>query len=701
MLSRHWSLRPAVKWGNPAFEWAEEGDLITHRYIRANVSCPNCGVKVTKGVRAKLPKGSIMREFDISELSPADEHLEKLVENFNGLRGQKCAICESSLYQEVRPNGSYSLAMSFRRLFRKYRMHKHLIPLSAVFDEIHEDAAGDSNRGIAMGWVAEPFRYTMGLSATLTNGRPSSVFHLFHRLNPKFRGLWSLDQQNEFCRYYGNWVRIWDNKKERWRQHRELPGISPELIPPWLIDRVAYLSLEEAGFDMVPRWDIPVVVEPDWREDLALKQLSNHLRARISGQETSDKSISLGRKSGDLHLFRVQVNAWHHPTLAWFSPAWICPLCGRTKLDYGDLNLNKIETEETNWPPLTEGSPSPEWSFLREGHQMDPTLDREWVERQIYKGGCRHDWSFIEDQEDENYVAGGVKPVLDPTWVSTKERKLIEIIERERDRGRPVLVFLEHTGEYGVDDRLEAVFKRAGLRVLNVASINTKKLQERIAQAASTGTHVIIANVNRVGTAINLVETPTLIWGQPVYSVKVLVQASGRSRRPQQTKEVEVHYVVQGGAEMAVLSRAVEGMASAYLASGEDTDTFVDVLDVIGHVESLNEFLIRVVAGKVKTDLKDVFRALSTVRLEADQQLDEPKIILTTPQEETLAEPSVTITPVKEAIVGGDGGHFQNVQGTQMSFLDLFDISLPLPGEGKKKRVEKKDKVWTIDNMFE
>src|SRR5471030_2510748 len=58
---------------------------------------------------------------------------------------------------------------------------------------------------------------------------------------------------------------------------------------------------------------------------------------------------------------------------------------------------------------------------------------------------------------------------------------------------------------------------------------------------------VLICHPKRVMTGLDLVEFPSLIWYQVVYSTHVLRQASARARRPIQTLPCKVMFLYYSG----------------------------------------------------------------------------------------------------------------------------------------------------------
>ena len=567
MFRRHWAIRPVAIWGDPPFVESETG-----RQGYPNVYCCSCRSRI----RIKKP-------VPVKERVVGDAAIGELIHGFgygqgsgsSGLRGRFCDVCGEPLFEQYLPNGTYSLARCIRRAFKRLKKQNysrpnkpkhHVVPLFLVVDEIHEDKGESSKQGISMGWLADMFRYNLALSATVTNGRPSGMFELFRRFFPWFREKWKPEDLKEFISMFGNWTRAIDEKSGDWKKPREAIGFSPELIPAVALEDLLYIRLDEV-FDMVPKVETPLCIELSDNEKRAVGWMKDAVKAKIATEgDALQKRIAV--TGSLLHRFRVQPSGFHLEALAEYSPAWKCPECGLSKV------------------PL----------------EVDDKIKR-----------CRHKWLVgtapdlsAEGEDESNYVT----PVLEEGWISSKEKAILELVRKENQDGRVPILVLEHTGEkYQLDQRYKEVCEREGLRVLDCAGMKKEKLQKVINLTAATrGADVVISNVNRVGASLSLTGTPTLIFGQPIWSVQMTTQAAGRPHRPAQKKDVRIIYsVAKGTAEEVVLARAMEGVAAASVVSGDDISAISEVMEATGHVKTLSEVLIDAVASHVEVDLETVF----------------------------------------------------------------------------------------------
>jgi hypothetical protein len=174
-----------------------------------------------------------------------------------------------------------------------------------------------------------------------------------------------------------------------------------------------------------------------------------------------------------------------------------------------------------------------------------------------------------------DHVAGSViahAPALPTEVLYPKERALVDLVRRERTRGRRVLVFITHTESRDISPRLRLILEREGFRVavLKAGTVSADRREEWVAARVREGTDVLICHPRLVQTGLDLVEWPSVVWFEPEYSVYVLRQASRRSWRIGQRQPVEVTYLVyEGTLQAEALALVAAKMRSSLMIEGE------------------------------------------------------------------------------------------------------------------------------------
>ncbi|MDK2463705.1 MAG: DEAD/DEAH box helicase [Candidatus Korarchaeota archaeon] len=128
--------------------------------------------------------------------------------------------------------------------------------------------------------------------------------------------------------------------------------------------------------------------------------------------------------------------------------------------------------------------------------------------------------------------------------VYAKERRLVDIVAENLEAGRRVFVYCQYTGKKDVTERLRDILCDEDIyaEVLR-QSVRPEQREEWIRSRVEDGVEVVIANPKLVQTGLDLYDFPTLAFYQTGYSIYSLRQASRRSWRIGQDKNVRVYYL--------------------------------------------------------------------------------------------------------------------------------------------------------------
>jgi superfamily II DNA or RNA helicase len=163
-----------------------------------------------------------------------------------------------------------------------------------------------------------------------------------------------------------------------------------------------------------------------------------------------------------------------------------------------------------------------------------------------YPDGCTREETILDPRT--NTVLAHA-PALPEDRLYPKERALVELVRRERERGRRVLVYVTHTNLRDLTPRLASVLDREGFRVavLKADTVPAERREEWVAARVRSGLDVMITNPRLVQTGLDLVSFASIVWAEVDYSVYTLRQASRRSWRIGQAFPVEVTFLVYEG----------------------------------------------------------------------------------------------------------------------------------------------------------
>ena len=157
-------------------------------------------------------------------------------------------------------------------------------------------------------------------------------------------------------------------------------------------------------------------------------------------------------------------------------------------------------------------------------------------------------------------------------WIRAKEKALSDLVAAERLEGRRVLVYVTHTGTRDITGRMDDILTRHGFRVavMKADAVAPNRREKWVADKVKEGIDVLICHPRLVQTGLDLIDFPTIIWGETDYSVYVARQASRRSWRIGQTRPVKVVFMSYKNTLQAdALKLVAKKMQSSLAVEGE------------------------------------------------------------------------------------------------------------------------------------
>ncbi len=210
-----------------------------------------------------------------------------------GASPRHCPFCREPLFQQHRVTGArrgiYPLG---RYLARRYPGSCDLV----LVDEVHRLHARGTAQGMMLSDLGKIAPKAVALTATLMNGRASSLFYLLHRLSPEFRRRWAYRDVGRFARTFGlhEVTHYADLDEERVAAHgkrtkattirtqvRELPGVSPSLLQ-YVLDRTVIFHLRDLGIALPPYREQAVEVPLSSAQHEAYQQFFDDLQGHIA-----------------------------------------------------------------------------------------------------------------------------------------------------------------------------------------------------------------------------------------------------------------------------------------------------------------------------------------------------------------------------------------------------------------------------------
>lgn len=314
-----------------------------------------------------------------------------------------------------------------------------------IFDEAHMAKAKSSDQGYALGRLSTAAKKTILMTGTIYGGYASTIFYLLYRtcgdIREEFTDKAAKGQrrirETQWVDRYGMWeirksettggdISGANSGNRRISETRkEAPGSSPAMLP-WLLERTAFLSLNDLHVSLPTYTEIPIAITatPAQMDGLALleTQLGSEMRQRLA--------------YGDRGLLASYLQAsicW--PDSPWRDEIVIDP---KTKLDPEPTVLAHI-------PKLPWGN------YPKEKAIIEMTKDNVFNQDRKVLLLCQQ--TMIRDitpQWEAKLTAEGLKvSVLRARQVGTSRRE--RWIEQQHEKGVDVLITHPKAIEVGLD----------------------------------------------------------------------------------------------------------------------------------------------------------------------------------------------------------------------------------------------------------
>jgi len=278
--------------------------------------------------------------------------------------------------------------------------------------------------------------------------------------------------------------------------------------------------------------------------------------------------------------------------------------------------------------------------FLKQQAMNDNRYLSVWLQWSLARpnSGFRNESVIVEGIDDDGKKTGlktnlmDLPAVVDPdTEGLPKETWLVNYCLAEHQQGRKVLVYLRQTGTRDIQDRVQAVLEKAGLRVTVLhGSIDPRKREEWIAKRSST-TDVLICNPELVKTGLDLIAFSTVIFYEIQYSLYTLWQAVRRVWRLGQTQAVKALFsVYEGAMESVALALMGRKMKAAQLLYGDEVGGAI-VPESEG--DFLTQLARELLAGSKLPDLATLFAEDTQVSHNPLGSMTTPSVVMTIPLE--------------------------------------------------------------------
>ena len=376
-----------------------------------------------------------------------------------------------------------------------------------VADEVHEFKARGSAQGIAAGVLADACGKSLSLTGTLLGGYASTIFHLLYRFSPEIRTEFGHSDEGQWVKRYG-------------------------------FEEVS-VGKDDDGFDEDGRnsrrrkYRRTVKEKPGLVPSALFHIIANTVFLRLS-------DVASGLPDYEEQVLLSSMDTEEDTT-------------GYSQRTAYNTVFEELRAELAK--ALKSGSKRLLATYLQ-------TL-------LAYPDGCTNGETVFDPQTGDVIVQ---VPPLSEERLYPKEKALVDLVATERLAGRRVLVYVTHTGTRDITGRMDDILTRHGFRVavMKADAVEPKRREAWVADRVKQGIDVLVCHPRLVQTGLDLIDFPTIIWGEVDYSIYVSRQASRRSWRIGQTRPVKVVFMAYRNTLQAdALKLVAKKLQSSLAVEGE------------------------------------------------------------------------------------------------------------------------------------
>lgn len=192
--------------------------------------------------------------------------------------------------------------------------------------------------------------------------------------------------------------------------------------------------------------------------------------------------------------------------------------------------------------------------------------------------------------------------------LTNKEWETVNLIKRKVEQGEKVLLYYAWD-KNNLVKRLNYIFKSEGINAaIMTSSVSSENRKEWIDAKIESGIDVLACNPKLVETGLDLLDFTTIIFYQVNYNLFTLRQASRRSWRLSQTKDIEVYFIYYNNTiqEKALNLMATKLKAAQVIEGGNFTEEGLKALsnsdDIISQIA---RSVVEDIESRIEQDMFD------------------------------------------------------------------------------------------------
>lgn len=207
-------------------------------------------------------------------------------------------------------------------------------------------------------------------------------------------------------------------------------------------------------------------------------------------------------------------------------------------------------------------------------------------------------------------------PVLNKdTYTNKKAEELLRICREKKEAGEKVLVYYHWTNRTDIGTDLPKYLEDNGIKAITMtSSVKSSTREEWIDKKLEEGYDVILCNPSLVETGLDLLAFTTIVFYQMGYNLFTMRQASRRSWRLSQEKDVQVYFLYyKETIQETILSLMASKLQASMAIEGKFTEEGLNAM-------SNNDDILNQIAMSVTDGIKDTVDVTTFTKVTSESQ---------------------------------------------------------------------------------
>ena len=286
--------------GHLVKKWIREAENTISGCTCVNLNGKEMGVLLESKIAPAKPKGT---EIWVIGKERSKLHFQRIPRRITINGDRCCPVCGQHLLQDFEgcPNCKARLWVADNKKVRRYakaEFIKRYFPKDffdlLLLDEVHELKGGGTAQGQAMSCLISRSKKVLSMTGTVMGGYSKDLFYLLWRMFPRWmhQSGFEYGRTVQFAERFGVIEKTYDSKDLQSSLNAasigrriagrcrvtEKPGVSPLLLPELLLERSAFVRLEDISDNLPSYEEIVVSVDMALEQKEAYRELETTLR---------------------------------------------------------------------------------------------------------------------------------------------------------------------------------------------------------------------------------------------------------------------------------------------------------------------------------------------------------------------------------------------------------------------------------------